>query len=159
MRRVSEVATATAKEVRTVGIAGKLMNLGKTLVPVELLIKSADLTDDELESIRQKIRSSTDFLDRVDFDGPVVDSIRQMQERLDGKGKPAGLKEKNILMTARVIAVANAFVGMTSARPYRAPIPFDRACTMLMRQTGTVFDRRPVSALIHYVENRGGWEM
>lgn len=164
--RVSEVATATAKEmqltdeeVRTVGIAGKLMNLGKTLVPVELLIKSADLTDDELESIRQKIRSSADFLDRVDFDGPVVDSIRQMQERLDGKGKPAGLKEKDILMTARVIAVANAFVGMTSARPYRAPIPFDRACTMLMRQTGTIFDRRPVSALIHYVENRGGREM
>ena len=163
--RVSEVATATAKEmqltdeeVRTVGIAGKLMNLGKTLVPVELLTKSADLTDDELESIRQKIRSSADFLDRVDFDGPVVDSIRQMQERLDGKGKPAGLKEKDILMTARVIAVANAFVGMTSARPYRAPIPFDRACTMLMRQTGTVFDRRPVSALIHYVENRGGRE-
>ena len=164
--RVSEVATAIAKEmqltdeeVRTVGIAGKLMNLGKTLVPVELLIKSADLTDDELESIRQKIRSGADFLDRVDFDGPVVDSIRQMQERLDGKGKPAALKEKDILMTARLIAVANAFVGMTSARPYRAPIPFDRACTMLMRQTGTVFDRRPVSALIHYVENRGGREM
>lgn len=75
-------------------VAGKLMNLGKTLVPVELLIKSADLTDDELEPIRQKIRSSADFLDRVDFDGPVVDSIRQMQERLDGMGKPAGLKEK-----------------------------------------------------------------
>jgi len=59
--RVSEVATTTAKEmqltdeeVRTVGIAGKLMNLGKTLVPVELLIKSADLTDDELEPIRKR---------------------------------------------------------------------------------------------------------
>lgn len=162
----SEVATAIAKEmqltdeeVRTVGIAGKLMNLGKTLVPVELLTKSQDLTDDELEFIREQIRRSAEFLDRVDFDGPVVDSIRQMQERLDGKGQPKGLKGDEIIMTARVIAVANAFVGMTSARPYRAPIPFERACSMLMRQTGTVYDRRPVSALIHYVENRGGREM
>ena len=130
-----------------------------TSMPVELLTKSADLTAEELEFIRAQIRSSADFLDQVDFDGPVVDSIRQMQERLDGKGAPNGLKEDDILMTARVIAVANAFVGMTSARPYRAPIPFDRACSMLMRQTGSVFDRRPFSALIHYVENRGGREL
>ena len=162
---VSEVATAIAKEmqltdedVRTVGIAGKLMNLGKTLVPLELLTKFGDLTDDELASIRSKILSSADFLDRVDFDGPVVESIRQTQEYWDGSGQPNGLKGEETHLTARVVAVANAFVGMTSARPYRDPIPFSNACNMLMRQTGTVYDRRPVSALIHYVENRGGRE-
>jgi PAS domain S-box-containing protein len=163
--RASEVARAIAVEMqledddaRAAQLAAKLMNLGKTLVPVELLHKTTDISPQELEHIRACCLASADFLVGVDFEGPVLDAIAQMQERWDGKGQPGGLGGEEISVAARVIAVANAFVGMTSPRPYRGPIPFDKACNMLMRQAGTSFDRRPVSALIHYVENRGGRE-
>ncbi|HEX9769844.1 MAG TPA: HD domain-containing phosphohydrolase [Kiloniellales bacterium] len=160
--RVAEVARAIAEEMglapvdrATVEIAGSLINLGKILVPRELLTKTADLTEEEREILRQSVQNSAELLERVDFDGPVVESLRQMQERWDGNG-PRGIAGDNIVAGARVIAVANAFVGMVSARAYREPMPFNRACSILQDGAGTMFDRRPVSALVNYLDNRGG---
>ncbi len=96
-----------------------------------------------------------DLLEGVTFDGPVVESIRQLGETWNGKG-PLGLKGEEILVTARILAVANAFVGMISARAYRGAMPFRKAADILMEETDTRFDRRPVSGLVNYLENRGG---
>ena len=163
--RVAEVSSAIAKEmelddddIRTVDIAGNLMNLGKLLVPAEILTKSGNLTDDELQQIRNSVLESADLLDNVEFDGPVVDTIRQIQEHWDGSGMPKGLRETDILQSARIVSVANAFVGMASARAYREGVPFEKVCGILLGEAGTKFDRRAVSALINHVENRGGRE-
>ncbi len=162
--RVAEVADAIAQEMElpevtrdTVVIAGSLINLGKTLVPRDILTKTADLTEDEREILRRSVQSSADLLEGVEFDGPVVDTIRQMQERWDGTG-PRGLTGEEIEVTARIVAVANAFVGMVSARAYRDAISFNRACANLQENAGSQFDRRPVSALINHLDNRGGRE-
>jgi HD-GYP domain-containing protein (c-di-GMP phosphodiesterase class II) len=124
-------------------------------VPRELLTKTTDLTDEEREILRQSVQSSADLLEGVEFDGPVVESIRQMQERWDGSG-PLGLSGEDIVTGARLIAVANAFVGMVSARAWREAMPFDAATAVLLEGANTVYDRRPVSALINYLDNRGG---
>jgi PAS domain S-box-containing protein len=160
--RVSDVAEAIAKEmeledeaVQTSGIAGKLMNLGKTLVPVEILSKEGALTEEEMRIVRDSVQVSADLLQEVDFDGPVVDTIRQVQEKWDGSG-PKGLPGEELHMSASIVAVANAFVGMASARPYRAGMDFDKACGILIGLGGKEFSRKPVAALVNFIENRGG---
>lgn len=161
--RVAEVASAIAQgmhmdaaAVETCDIAGALMNLGKVSVPRALLIKTGKLTDTELAMVRDSVFTSAELIKGVGFDGPVADTIRQIQERWDGMGQPDNLAEENILPTARVVAVANAFVGMVSARAYRQGMSFDEACKALIAGAGTAFDRRPVSALLHYLDINGG---
>lgn len=139
----------------TVQIAGSLINLGKSLVRRDLLTKTGDLTDEERDILRRSVLQSADLLEGVEFDGPVVDTIRQMQERWDGSG-PRGMAGEDIEVCARIVAVANAFVGMVSARAYRDAMSFNRACAILQEEAGSHYDRRPVSALINYLDNRGG---
>ncbi len=162
--RVADVAAAIAREmeledeeVRTSDIAGKLMNLGKTLIPVRILHKQEKLTDDEMAAIRNSINVSADLLQDVDFDGPVVETIRMVQENWDGSG-PKGVAGDASPVSARIIAVANAFVGMASARPYRAGMEFEKVCGVLIDKSGSAFDRKPVAALVNVIENRGGRE-
>ncbi len=163
--RVAEVASAIAKAmhldeagVETCDIAGALMNLGKVAVPQEVLTKTGKLSDQELAMVRESVMTSADLIQGVEFDGPVAETIRQIQERWDGSGKPAGLAGEDILPTARVVAVANAFVGMVSARAYRPGMTFDEAAKALMSGTGTAFDTRPVSSLLNYLDIEGGRE-
>jgi HD-GYP domain-containing protein (c-di-GMP phosphodiesterase class II) len=68
------------------------------------------------------------------------------------------LRGDAIPVTARVIAVANAFVAMISPRAHRAGIDLDAAVASLLQQAGDAFDRRVVAALINAIENRGGRE-
>ncbi|MDG1709467.1 MAG: HD domain-containing phosphohydrolase [Emcibacteraceae bacterium] len=74
----------------------------------------------------------------------------------DGNGEPNGLSGDNILMSARIVSVANAFVGMTSARSHRSGLDLLLAIATLMDEGGKKFDRRPVIALMNYLENKGG---
>lgn len=161
--RVAMVAQAVAREmnlgddaVQTVGFAGSLMNLGKILVPTELLTKTGQLNDEEIGLIRGSLRATADFLEGIDFGGPVVETLRQLSEHWDGSGQPLGLKGTAILAEARVVAVANAFVALASPRAYRAGMPLDEAIDKIRAQAGTVFDRRAVTALENSLENRGG---
>jgi PAS domain S-box-containing protein len=160
--RVAAIARATAEEMgldpalaETAEIAGNLMNFGKILVPPELLTKTGRLSAEEMALIRSSIQATADIIAGIEFDGPVVDTLRQMQERWDGSG-PRGLKGEAILLTARIVAVANAFVAMASPRAYRSGGDVDAALTELFAKVGSSFDRRVVAALVSYLENRGG---
>ena len=162
--RVAEVARnicnemgATELEARTVDIAGSLMNLGKIFVPSELLTKTDALSDEERARLAGSYDVSVDLLEDVVFEGPVVETIRQIGENWDGSGR-LGLKGGEILATARTLAVANAFVGMISPRAYRNALTFEKVSNLLLEQSGTRFDRKPVSALINFLENRDGMD-
>jgi len=159
---VAEVAKAVAEEMgcdevtaKTVDIAGSLMNLGKIFISPELLTKTGDLTPEERHTLMSSYLVSVDLLSDVTFEGPVVDTIRDMGETWDGNG-PLGKAGEDILDSARILAVANAFVGMASARAYRDAMTFEKVSDILLSDTGTKFDRKPVSALINYLENRDG---
>lgn len=160
--RVAEVSRAIAQEmgmddieVKTVDISGSLMNLGKIFVPEELLMKTENLSEDERMLVSNAYLTTVDLIEHVTFEGPVIETIRQFGETWDGKG-PLGLKEEEIIGTARILAVANAFVGMVSPRAYRGAMPFRKVSDILMEQSDTKFDRKPVTALVNYLENRGG---
>jgi PAS domain S-box-containing protein len=161
--RVSEVAIAIAREmeldedmVDTVDIAGALMNLGKVGVPSEVLTKTDRLTDEELAMVRQSVLTSAEMIRNVEFDGPVYETIRHIQEHWDGSGMPDGLAGEDIVVTARIVAVANAFVGMIESRADRNGMSFDRAAEILLQEAGKRFDRRVVVALLNHLDNHGG---
>lgn len=164
-RRVAGIATAIADEmklepvlVETVGIAGSLMNLGKIMVPSSVLTKAGSLSDDERRMVRDSMLAAADLLSGIDFDGPVVETLRQAHERMDGSGLPDGRKGEDILVTARVLAVANAFVAMVSPRAHRPGADVDEVLAALMADAGTAFDRGVVAALVNHIDNRGGRE-
>ena len=163
--RVGVVARAMSQEMGLdpgVGevseIAGNLMNLGKIAVPESVLTKSAALDETEIQLIRESVLASADLIAEIEFDGPIAETIRQLQENFDGSGIPKGLKGEEILLTARIVAVANTFVAMVSARAYRPGMAFDRAIGILLEESGANFDRRAVTALVNYLENRVGRE-
>lgn len=163
--RVAAVARAVAEEmgldpvtVETADIVGNVMNLGKILVPAGVLTRAGTLSDDEKQKIRDSMQTTADLLAGIEFDGPVVAALRQLQEHWDGSGGPKGLKGEEILLPARIVAVANAFVAMVSPRAYRPGIGFDQAVETLMSQMNKTFDRRVVAALVNYLDNRGGRE-
>ena len=91
----------------------------------------------------------------MDFEGQVVDAISQSGENFDGSG-PFGFMGFDILLTARIVAVADAFINLTS--PRGANLGFELATNRLLNDSGTKYDRKVVSALLNYLENGGGME-
>ena len=161
---IAEVAKSIADEmelpettIQTVEFAGKLINLEKILVPVIVLNKGEAMSEQERRLVYDNLRVGEDLIKDVAFQGPVVETIRQMHENWDGSG-PLGLVGENIIETARILAVASAFVGMVKPRVYRDAMTFEVTTENLLGQCDTRFDRGPVSALINYIENRGGRE-
>lgn len=141
----------------TARIAGKIMNIGKILVSTDILTKKKELEKDEIQTVRESLTSSVALLQGIEFDGPVVPTLRQSSERIDGSG-PLKLKGEEILITARIIAAANAFVGMISPRSHRTAMTVELATGTLLQNVDTQFDRRVVVALINFVENKKGRE-
>jgi len=161
-RAVAEEMALEAVLVETAEMAGRLMNLGKILVPRQILMRAGPLTPAELDQLRDSLLEATRFLDGVEFDGPVIETLRQCQEQWDGNGRPNRLKGREIIPTARVLAVANTFVGLLSPRAYHVnQRTMDDVVRILIGEMGSKFDPAVVAALINHLDNKGArarWE-
>tara|TARA_R110002110_G_scaffold415612_6_gene652157 strand:+ start:190068 stop:191216 length:1149 start_codon:yes stop_codon:yes gene_type:complete len=160
--RVALVATAIAEEMRldpvlvdTVDKAASLVNIGKILVPRALLMKNGRLSENEIDRIRHALVAGVDLLQDVEFEGPVVETLRQTHAHVDADGETVGLVGDEVLVTAKIVAVANAFVGMVSPRAHRPGMTFDAAVQNLLNDSGARFDLGVVGALINRLDNRG----
>ncbi len=163
-RRMTEVVDALARELGfsdrergVLDLAASLANIGKIMIPVEILTKQEPLSAAEQELLRKHVEYGLELLRGLQFEGPVMDIIAQKQERLDGRGYPRGLTGERVTLAGQVLAVANAFVALVSRRAYREGMPVKAALDELMRGAGTEFDRRVVAALFHIAENRRDW--
>lgn len=166
--RVADVAHTIAAEMgwdkdalESVRIAGQLVNLGKIFVPSSILTKQTPLTDEELALVRDSMQKGATLVAGLDFKGPVAAILGQMREHWDGSGEPDGLAGDAIEPGARILSVANAFVGMVSARAHRSGLGFDKALDILNGDAGKQYERRTVAALQNVLENKGGrdrWE-
>ncbi|WP_262693658.1 HD domain-containing phosphohydrolase [Kordiimonas aquimaris] len=161
--RVADVAAAIAQEMgcdeetcETMEIAGQLVNLGKIFVPIDILTKQTPLTDDELLMVRDSMRRGNNLLSGIEFTGPVAATLNQMREHWDGSGEPNGHKAEDIEPGARILSVANDFVGIVSTRAHRASLGFDKAIDILQAETGKRYERRVVAALQNILENKDG---
>ncbi len=163
--RTAQVAVAIGRELNLdddaldqLELAASLANVGKLLIPKEILTKTAPLSEQEVNTLRQHVQSARDILGGLDFEGPVMEIIFQKHEHIDGSGYPRGLRGDQMLPEGRILAVANTFVAMVSARAYRPGLPVKDALNNLLAPgSSEQYDRHVIAALFHVAENRPEW--
>jgi HD-GYP domain-containing protein (c-di-GMP phosphodiesterase class II) len=129
--------------------AGLLFDLGKTAIPKEVLDKSEPLSDQERALIRQHPLHSERIARESGVDDPdILLGIRHHHERWDGSGYPDGLKEKDIPLIARILAVADTFDAMTSDRSYKQAVSAKAAFNFVMSANETHFDPEVCKVLL-----------
>jgi PAS domain S-box-containing protein/putative nucleotidyltransferase with HDIG domain len=146
-RRVSELATAIARRLgwsperlADLQMAALLHDIGKIVVPAEILTKPGRLSPNEFELIKAHAGAASTILSQVEFSPAVLDAIVQHHERLDGSGYPDALRGEEITSEARVLAVADVYEAMVSHRPYRPRLTPEEAAAELRAGSGTRFD-------------------
>ena len=150
---VADLAAATAQhmrlsaeEVELTRLAAELHDVGKAAIPAWILDKPAALSADERtymerhSAIGERIVSSAPTLEAL---GPI---IRASHERADGTGYPDGLRLDEIPVSARIIAVVDAFDAMTNDRPYRKAVSRSAALLELRSHAGSQFDPEVVES-------------
>lgn len=154
-RRVSKIAATIAEgmglpedEVDGIRLAGAIHDIGKIAVPTEILSKPGRISALETELIREHPGTGYDMLNEVEFPWPIAGIVLQHHERMDGSGYPSGLAGSEILLGARVLAVADVLEAMASDRPYRAALGLDEAMEEISRNRGTLFDAEVVDAFL-----------
>lgn len=152
-RRVAEIAVAIGREMgldperlKGLHVAGTIHDIGKIAIPTEMLTRPGRIGQVEMDIIRCHSRDACDILKGVEFPWPVADMVRHHHERMDGSGYPDGLKGEDIILEARILAVADVVEAIASDRPYRAALGLDAAMTEIMTFRGTRFDAEVVDA-------------
>lgn len=116
--KLADQLNMTDEEKETLRIGAMLTQIGKLYIPRELLHKQGKFTDVEVEQVREAAQNADKALDTYDFGLPVQKTVREMNERMDGRG-PMGLKGDEISRCGRVLAIANAFIALTNPRSWR----------------------------------------
>lgn len=152
-RRVARLAVAIAEEMQLPDIeglyfAGLVHDVGKVKVPIEILCKPGHLTEVEYALIQEHARAGHDILKVIEFPWPIADIVLQHHERLDGSGYPCRLKGDEILIEARILAVADVVEAMMYHRPYRAGLGKEAALAEIAKGRGTRFDPVTVDACL-----------
>jgi len=145
-----ELFTGLPEErVEGVRLAGVIHDIGKISVPAEILNTPRPLTETEYSLVKMHPKIGHDILAGIDFSAPVADIVLQHHERMDGSGYPTGLKGDEILLEARILAVADVVEAMVSHRPYRPALGIDRALEEISKNKGTKYDPEVVDACLN----------
>ncbi|MDE6531097.1 MAG: HD domain-containing protein [Lachnospiraceae bacterium] len=129
-----------------------LHDIGKVVIPEDILNKPGKLTDGEYETIKQHAQYGYEILKEIDCLPNLALGAGYHHERLDGKGYPSGKQEKEIPQVARIIAVADTFDAMHSTRPYRECMPMESIIAEMKRVSGTQLDAHIVDILLELVQ-------
>jgi len=161
-RRVSSLARVIAQEmgfpndtVDTIRMVGSIHDIGKISVPAEILSKPGKLTDMEFGLIKIHPQSGYDILKDAELPYPIAEIVLQHHERLDGSGYPQGLKDDQILLEARIIAVADVVEAIASHRPYRPALGIPAALEEIEKNKGILYDARVVEACLQLFTEKG----
>jgi diguanylate cyclase (GGDEF)-like protein/PAS domain S-box-containing protein len=159
-RAVANLAAAIAAElgqdtfaIEGIHLAATIHDIGKIAIPSEILNRPGRLTDIEMELVKTHSQIGYDILAGVEFPWPVREMVLQHHERLDGSGYPNGLRGEQILLGARIIAVADLVDAMSSHRPYRPAVGLDAAIQALESGRGQLFDPVVVDACLRVIHN------
>ena len=146
-QRVSQLSEAIATEMGLsddrrdfITTAAIMHDIGKLSIPAEILSKPTKLTAIEFELIKTHSQSGYNILKDINFPWPVASVILQHHERMNGSGYPNNLEGKDILLEARIIAVADVVEAISSHRPYRASLGIDFAIDEIFKNRGTLYD-------------------
>jgi putative nucleotidyltransferase with HDIG domain len=163
---VTEYAMWTAAEMgfseetmRVIRIGALLHDVGKIGVPEDVLRKPGKLTDEEYEVMKRHPQLGALIVAGMPGMEAIVDIVRSHHERWDGKGYPDALAAENIPVLGRLLAVADAFSAMTTARPYRKGMDWDVAIEEIRKNISTQFDPEMAQAFIKAIRKRRPLEL
>lgn len=160
-QRVAELAAAiaarmglSADRIEGIRLGGTIHDIGKLYVPAEILNRPGRLSEAEMSLIKTHPQVGYDIVRGVEFPWPVAAMVLQHHERLDGSGYPGGLKNGEIVLEARVLAVADVVESMTAHRPYRPGFGLDVALEEIKRGRGTLYATAVVDACVQVCAER-----
>lgn len=139
-------------DIEAIISAARIHDLGKVGVNTNILSKPTGLRDDEWRKIQEHPSAGAEIVSGLSLYDEVRGLVAYHQERYDGSGYPSGLKGEKIPLGARILAVADAFDAMTSDRPYRDAMSYDKAVAELEAGKGTQFDPKMVDAFLAAME-------
>ena len=161
-RRVTQLATAIACElalskekIDLIRMGSLIHDIGKIYIPSEILTKPMKLNDIEYAMIKSHPEVARKILKQVDFIPTVVDMVYQHHERIDGSGYPRKLKRDDILIEARILAVADTVEAMATHRPYRASLGIEKALEEIKNQRGILYDEAVADACLVLFRKKG----
>jgi diguanylate cyclase (GGDEF)-like protein/PAS domain S-box-containing protein len=140
-------------DLKKLKLAGFLHDIGKIIIPADILNKSTQLTDDEFELIKRHSESGYQILKAIEEYSSIAEIVLCHHERWDGHGYPRKLKGTSIPLMSRIISVADAYEAMTADRPYRKAISKVEAAQELSRNSGKQFDPKIAQVFIEKVLN------
>jgi len=143
------------KKVDGIRMAGSIHDIGKLSIPAEILSKPIKLTNLEFSLIKEHSRSGYEMLKDVESPWPLAEIVYQHHERMDGSGYPRNLKGDDILMEARIMAVADVVEAMASHRPYRAGLGIDAALSEIEKNRGIFYDDAVADACLRLFREKG----
>jgi putative nucleotidyltransferase with HDIG domain len=155
-RRLAKAIGLNEFEQAILEYSGLFHDIGKARIPIEILTKPGRLDRNEIEIIKSHPTLSADMikhLDHVPFFRFMLPGIKYHHEKIDGGGYPNALRGDGIPLFARVIAVVDSHDAMTHARPYRNPLPEEKAIQELKDFSGTQFDFHLVKAFLELLPN------
>lgn len=161
--RVSELAVTIATEmaldetvIEGLRLGGMVHDIGKVYIPSEILNRPGKLSDIEFSLIKTHSQVGHDIMVNVAFPWPVAKMIYQHHERMNGSGYPCALKGKEILLEARILAVADVLESMASHRPYRPALGIEKGIEEIQRGAGDYYDTDVADACLCLFERLGG---
>lgn len=135
------------------GLTSILHDIGKVMVPLEILNKPSRLTQSEMASMREHAILGAQYLNKSDtMEEDIIRGVLEHHERVDGCGYPKNLRRKDISAFARIISVVDVYDALTSFRPYRSPMPPGEAAEYLMSNADLAFDMDIVKIFMKKVE-------
>ena len=159
--RVADLGAMIAAElglsdeaVEQVRMAGRLHDIGKIGIREEILTKEGPLTAEEYEQVKQHVVVGSQILAPLAHLGEIIGFVRSHHERWDGQGYPDKLKGDDIPLGARILAAAEIYDALTTARPYQEKMPPEVAVERMRDLTGSVLDEEVYNALEASVKRR-----
>ena len=154
-RRVSDLSCAIASQMALssdqidgLRLAGLVHDVGKIRVPAEILSWPNQLSELDFNLIKAHPQAGYDIMKTISFPYPVARIVLQHHERIDGSGYPSGLKRDQILIEARILAVADVVEAIASHRPYRAALGITHALDEISNKSDILFDSNPVEVCL-----------
>ena len=161
-KRTTNLARAIATEmhlpsdqIEGIRVAGAIHDIGKLSIPAEILSKPSKLAAAEYLLIKEHARQGYEILKDVESPWPLAEIVHQHHERINGSGYPRGLKGEEILIEARILAVADVVEAMASYRPYRPALGIDKALEEVEKNKGVLYDILAADACLRLFKEKG----
>ena len=161
-QRVTQLACAIARQmglpeeqISGLRLAGLIHDIGKVRVPAEILSNPDGLSEPEFMMIKAHPLLGYEILKGIDFPWPVAQIVLQHHERMNGCGYPSGLSGEDIIIAARILAIADVVEAMASHRPFRAALGIDKALEEISQNQGVLYDSKAVDACLKLFKDKG----